>query len=192
MVIHTTTAMHDMSTPPPSSLLPRSLERLPCVRTVSTTVKMSKRASKTVPWEQWEVSNDFGVSNVATLRLSATHVLLTNCPTLPSFSRHRFTPPANAPHLSTKTDNDSKIFHVIYRNNVVGGQLFETSLLGVGTVLRLEKDAWSMVKRQRQTPHECPPSMRLRPCMTIHTPPPPCTSNVCLIGEKPMCSVPAL
>ena len=31
------------------------------------------------------------------------------------------------------------------------------SLLGVGTVLRLESDAWSMVKRLRQAAHEYGP-----------------------------------
>ena len=36
---------------------------------------------------------------------------------------------------------------------VVGG----VSLLGVGTVLRLERDVWSMVKRLRQATNEHPP-----------------------------------
>ena len=42
----------------------------------------------------------------------------------------------------------AKIFSVIYGNNVVSAQLLEVSLLiiGVGTVLRLERDAWPMVK----------------------------------------------
>ena len=30
--------------------------------------------------------------------------------------------------------------------NVMSAQMLEVSLLGVGTVLRLERDAWSMVK----------------------------------------------
>ena len=37
--------------------------------------------------------------------------------------------------------------------------LLEVSLLGVGTVLRLERDAWSVVKRLRQATNEyAPPS----------------------------------
>ena len=35
--------------------------------------------------------------------------------------------------------------------------LLEVSLLGVGTVLRLERDAWSMVKRLRQATNEYAP-----------------------------------
>ena len=36
--------------------------------------------------------------------------------------------------------------------------MLEVSLLGVGTVLRLERDAWSMVKRPRQATNEYAPS----------------------------------
>ena len=36
--------------------------------------------------------------------------------------------------------------------------LLEVSLLGVGTVLRLERDAWSMVKRLRQATNEYTPA----------------------------------
>ena len=32
------------------------------------------------------------------------------------------------------------------KKNVLSAQMLEVSLLGVGTVLRLERDAWSMVK----------------------------------------------
>ena len=35
---------------------------------------------------------------------------------------------------------------VMYGRNVMSTSLLEVSLLGVGTVLRLERDAWSMVK----------------------------------------------
>ena len=35
---------------------------------------------------------------------------------------------------------------VRYRENVMGPHMVEGSLLGVGTVLRVERDAWSMVK----------------------------------------------
>ena len=48
-----------------------------------------------------------------------------------------------------KTAKKSKIserFYVIYQQNVLSAQMLEVSLLGVGTVLRLERDAWSMVK----------------------------------------------
>ena len=37
-------------------------------------------------------------------------------------------------------------FYVTYGKNVLSPQMLEVSLSGVGTVLRLERDAWSMVK----------------------------------------------
>ena len=40
----------------------------------------------------------------------------------------------------------SKQFYVIYGRRVMSAQLLEVSPLGVGTVLRLARDAWSMVK----------------------------------------------
>ena len=40
----------------------------------------------------------------------------------------------------------SEQFYVIYGEKVMSAQTLEVSLLGVGTVLRLERDAWSMVK----------------------------------------------
>ena len=40
-----------------------------------------------------------------------------------------------------------KSFYVLSGNNLMSAQLLEVSLLGVGTVLRLEGDAWSIVKR---------------------------------------------
>ena len=43
-------------------------------------------------------------------------------------------------------DNIRKTFLCNIWNNVMNAQLLEVSLLGVGTVLRLERDAWSMVK----------------------------------------------
>ena len=36
----------------------------------------------------------------------------------------------------------------------MSAQMLEVSLLGVGTVLRLEKDAWSMAKLLRQATNE--------------------------------------
>ena len=51
---------------------------------------------------------------------------------------------------TAKQDGDrmSKQFlcTVMYERSVMSAQMLEVSLLGVGTVLRLEKDAWSMVK----------------------------------------------
>ena len=40
----------------------------------------------------------------------------------------------------------AEIFYVIYGSNVMSAQMLEVSLLGVGKVLRLEREAWSMVK----------------------------------------------
>ena len=45
----------------------------------------------------------------------------------------------------------------MYGRNVMSTSLLEVSLLGVGTVLRLERDAWSMVKRLRQATNEYAP-----------------------------------
>ena len=38
------------------------------------------------------------------------------------------------------------ILRIIYGKNAMSAQMLEVSVLGVGTVLRLERDAWSMVK----------------------------------------------
>ena len=45
-------------------------------------------------------------------------------------------------------DRTSKQFlrTVVYGRSVMSAQILEVSLLGLGTVLRLERDAWSMVK----------------------------------------------
>ena len=44
-------------------------------------------------------------------------------------------------------DNISKKFlRKIYGKNVMSARMLEVSLLGVGTVLRLERDAWPIVK----------------------------------------------
>ena len=37
-------------------------------------------------------------------------------------------------------------FYVKYRRSVMSAQMLELSLLGVGTVLRLERDGWSTLK----------------------------------------------
>ena len=39
----------------------------------------------------------------------------------------------------------AKKFSVAYGKNVMSAQILEVSLLGVGMVLRLERNAWSMV-----------------------------------------------
>ena len=41
-------------------------------------------------------------------------------------------------------DNIAKRLYVIYGNKVMSAPLLEVSLLGVGTVLRVERDAWSI------------------------------------------------
>ena len=43
-------------------------------------------------------------------------------------------------------DKASKTFIKNAEENILSAQMLEVSLLGVGTVLRLERDAWSMVK----------------------------------------------
>ena len=43
-------------------------------------------------------------------------------------------------------DNQTNRFYVVYGRSVGSAHPSEVSLLGVGTVLRLERDAWSMVK----------------------------------------------
>ena len=42
--------------------------------------------------------------------------------------------------------NLAKRFYVIYGSNAMSAQMLEVSLLGVGTMLRFERDAWPMVK----------------------------------------------
>ena len=45
-----------------------------------------------------------------------------------------------------KGDEISKKFLLTYGKNVMSAQMLEVSLLGVGVVLRLERDARSMIK----------------------------------------------
>ena len=45
---------------------------------------------------------------------------------------------------------------------IMSAQMLDVSLLGVGTVLRLERDAWSMVKWLRPATNEYAPSPLLR------------------------------
>ena len=59
------------------------------------------------------------------------------------------------------------MFYVIYGRRVMGAQMLEVSLIGVGTVLLLERDARSMVNCLRQATNEYapspPPSRHRRP-----------------------------
>ena len=53
-----------------------------------------------------------------------------------------------------------KVYYVKHGKNVMSAKMLEISLLGVGTVLRLERDAWSMVNRLRQATNEyAPPNL---------------------------------
>ena len=47
----------------------------------------------------------------------------------------------------------------MYGNNVINAQLSEMFLLGVETVLRLERDAWSMVKWLWRATNQYPPPL---------------------------------
>ena len=51
----------------------------------------------------------------------------------------------------------------------MSAQMLEVSLLGIGTVLRLERDAWSMVKWLRRVTNEYAPP-RVYVCMTHREP----------------------
>ena len=48
----------------------------------------------------------------------------------------------------------------IYRRSAPSVRMLEVSLLGVGTVLRLERDAWSMVKSLRRATNEYVPPLK--------------------------------
>ena len=51
------------------------------------------------------------------------------------------------PHTAKQEgDRITKKFCVTYGNTVMSAQMLKGSLLGVGTMLRLERDAWSMVQ----------------------------------------------
>ena len=74
------------------------------------------------------------------------------------------------------------------RNVLSARNKWEVSLSGVGTVLRLERDAWSMVKRLRQATNEYPPLPRVAvatlPALWIvarsrNGTPPPCRDMAC-------------
>ena len=61
-------------------------------------------------------------------------------------------------------------FYVIYGKGVMSAQMLEVSLLGVGTVLRFERDAWSTAECIRQATNE-------------YAPPPHYTSGLALVGN---------
>ena len=62
--------------------------------------------------------------------------------------------------------------------------MLEVSLLGVGTVLRLERNAWSKVKRLRQATNEyAPPPSFLWGCAMWYT-------NKIKFAESPTCALP--
>ena len=67
-----------------------------------------------------------------------------------------------------KRKDKQNMFDVMYGSNVFSAETLEVSLLGVATALRLERDAWSLVKWLRQAPIEHappalpPPSPRFR------------------------------
>ena len=46
----------------------------------------------------------------------------------------------------------------MHGKNVMSAQMMDVSTLGVGTVIRLERDAWSMVEALRQATNEYPPT----------------------------------
>ena len=48
------------------------------------------------------------------------------------------------------------VSYIINGKNVVSAQMLEVPLFGGGTVLRLARDSWSMVKRLRQATIEYP------------------------------------
>ena len=54
------------------------------------------------------------------------------------------------PQVNSKGTREAKSFYVTYGKNVMSARMLELSLLGVGTVLRLERDAWSMVKMTKE------------------------------------------
>ena len=66
--------------------------------------------------------------------------------------------------LATETargaeDKMTIFFNLNYRRNVLSAHMLEMPLLGVGAVLRLERDAWSMAKQLRLVTSEyAPPS----------------------------------
>lgn len=55
-------------------------------------------------------------------------------------------------------------FCAMHERKVVGAQMLEESLSGVGTLVRcLERDVWSLVKRFREATDQYPPSPSPRP-----------------------------
>ena len=62
---------------------------------------------------------------------------------------------------------EANSFYVVYGRSVMSAQMLEVSLLGVGPALRLERDAWSMVKRLRQATNEYAPPPPRAPSVSL-------------------------
>ena len=58
---------------------------------------------------------------------------------------------------TARGQDKQKRFYVTHRQNVMSARTLEVSLLGVGTVLDLERGAWSTIKRSRQAVNENAP-----------------------------------
>ena len=48
--------------------------------------------------------------------------------------------------MKQEGDKISERLLVIYGNNILSAQLLEVTLLGLGTMVLIERDSWSMVK----------------------------------------------
>ena len=61
---------------------------------------------------------------------------------------HLLLPPLSLPRRrpNRKETWQADFFHALCGRSVMSAQLLEVSLFGVGTVLRLERDAWSTVQ----------------------------------------------
>ena len=68
-----------------------------------------------------------------------------------------FPPPSPKTGKQEGDKTGKKLLRDVFRRSVMSDQTLEVSLLGVGTVLRLDRNAWSMVKRLRQATHEYAP-----------------------------------
>ena len=79
-----------------------------------------------------------------------------------------------------KRIRQAKHVHVLHIKNVLSTQMLEVSRLQVGTMIRLEKDAWSTVKllRQATTEYAPPPLMSALPHFARMIPA-STSSNVC-------------
>ena len=74
-----------------------------------------------------------------------------------------------------------KVYIVTYGRNVLNAKILEVSLLVAGTVFRLERDAWSMVKCLRQATNEHTHTPFLQPI------PPPSPSTLAHAATHSRC-----